>query len=415
MRIIYVTANLPYGTDESFIIAEIEELSRRGHEVLVVPRSPRGPCLHGRSLLKQAHLEPLCSTRVCRAALRAAAARPTAAVAAIRPLLQSRSLTTAVKNFSVLPKALWLAELASGWQADHIHCHWAGTTATMTMVASRLSGIPWSLTAHRWDIVENNLLSAKIGSASLARFISHDGLEMAKAIGIPQQSEVRVIHMGVSLPGRCKPPLASSPVVLCPARLVEVKGHRFLLQAWRLLRDRGVEAELRLAGQGELQPHLLELTRDLGLTGCVTFLGAVPHHELLKMYEQGSISCVALASVDLGNGFHEGIPVALIEAMSYGVPVVATKTGGTAELVLPGTGMLVPARDPEALADALQTMLQHAPLAQRIGERGRQRVVKAYDIVRVASTLADAFSATRHSNHAVARRSAGEFFVCPPG
>jgi glycosyltransferase involved in cell wall biosynthesis len=308
----------------------------------------------------------------------------------------------ALKNLAIVPKALWLADVAARWKADHIHCHWAGTTATMAMLASERSGIPWSLTAHRWDIVENNLLAAKVRSASFVRFISEDGLGMAQAMGIGFSDNVRVLHMGVAVPSRVQRRYAPKPVVpksvvLCPARLVEVKGHTFLLKAWRILQRRGLDAELWLAGQGELRPQLERLSSTLGLAGSVKFLGALAHSDLLKMYEEGAVTAVVLASIDLGNGLHEGVPVALIEAMSYGIPVVATPTGGTAELVLPGSGLLVPPANPAALADAIQSLLADAGLREQLGESGRQRVLAGWDIVGVAAELVREFETARQA------------------
>jgi len=353
VKIVYVTANLPHGSDEAFVVPEIRQLVRSGHDVLVVPRSPRGDIVHGHELVERARRETLCSGRVLKAAAAAMLASSRRTAAAVRPLFSSRSPKVALKNFTVVPKAHWLAGVAERWGADHIHCHWAGTTATMAMLASELSGIPWSLTAHRWDIVENNLLAAKARSASFVRFISEDGFRMAREFGVRSTDNVRVLHMGVAVPARVERRYASKPVVLCPARLVKVKGHRFLLEAWQILQRRGLHAELWLAGQGELREELESLSGTLALAGSVKFLGAIAHSELLKMYHEAGIAAVVLASVDLGHGLHEGVPVALIEAMSYGIPVVATSTGGTAELVRPGSGLLVPPANSAALADAI--------------------------------------------------------------
>lgn len=397
MKIIYVTANLPHGSDEAFVIPEITELVRSGHDVLVIPRSPRGKIMHGHALVEIAQRESVFSGRVLKAAAVATLAAPVQVAAAARLLLRSRSPKVAVKNLTIIPKALWLAAVAAQWKADHIHCHWAGTTATMAMLASGLSGIPWSLTAHRWDIVENNLLAAKVRSASFVRFISEDGLKMAQALGAKCADHVRVLHMGVAVPARVQRRYGPRPVVLCPARLVEVKGHRFLLEAWQILQRRGLDSELWLAGQGELRPRLERLSRTLGLTGSVKFLGAIPHSQLLKMYEEGAVTAVILASIDLGNGLHEGVPVALIEAMSYSIPVVATPTGGTVELVLPGSGLLVPPADPAALADAIQSLLEDAGLREQLGEAGRQRVLEDWDIVGVTSQLVREFETARRA------------------
>jgi glycosyltransferase involved in cell wall biosynthesis len=139
------------------------------------------------------------------------------------------------------------------------------------MLASRVSEIPWSFTTHRWDIVENNLLAAKVRSASFARFISEDGLRIARELGVEPSEKVRLLHMGISIPRSVAPRARDKAVVLCPARLVEVKGHRFLLEAWRILRDRGVDAVLKLAGQGELRLQLETFTWALGLGDQVRF------------------------------------------------------------------------------------------------------------------------------------------------
>jgi glycosyltransferase involved in cell wall biosynthesis len=391
MKIICVTASLPHGSDEAFVIPEIKQLINSGHEVLVVPRSPRGRIIHAHELRRSARREALYSPTVLKAAAAAMLAEPRKTAAAVLPLLRARSLGVAIKNIAIVPKALWLADLAERWGAEHIHCHWAGTTASMAMLASKISGIPWSFTAHRWDVVENNLLAAKVRSAKFARFISEDGLRMAREMGIGASDNARVLHMGVSIPRQIQRWYGPKPLVLCPARLVAVKGHRFLLEAWRILRRRGLDIELWLAGQGELRAQLETLTETFGLAGLVKFLGAVPHRELLKIYAEIPISAVVVPSVDLGHGVHEGIPVALVEAMSYGIPVVATATGGTTELVAPGTGLLVPPADPTALADAIESLVKDGELRARLGDSGRLRVVESHDIVRIVAQLVTAF------------------------
>ena len=393
MKVVYVTANLPYGTDEAFIVPEIDELLRAGHKILLIPRSPKGTSIHGQGLLNDVtRRASLCSAIVLMKAARVAGVSPAKMLQVLRTLLKSRTPRVAAKNFAVVPKALWLAAIAKEWGAEHIHSHWAGTTATAAMIASRLSGIPWSFTAHRWDVVENNLLSEKIRTARLARFISRDGLAMAREIGIGAAPNARVLFMGVALPSATERRSGPWPIVICPARLVEVKGHRFLLEAWRLLRNRGVHGELWLAGDGELRPQLESFVRSFGLHNSVKFLGMLPHEELLRIYKDVPVTAVVLASRDLGSGVHEGIPVALVEAMGFSIPVVATATGATPELVKPGTGLLVPTGDAHSLADALERLLRDSVLLKRVGDCARQHVLETHDIVKVTSELAGAMA-----------------------
>lgn len=399
MRIIYVTASLPYGSQEAFIIAEINALVELGHDVLVVPRSPRGPLLHAGELKAKSRNESLFSANVVRDALRLLISRPVAAIAASCAARKSRSLAVAAKNLAVLPKALWLAQLAKAWGADHIHCHWAATTATMAMIASELCEVPWSVTAHRWDIVERNLLTKKAERAAFVRVISDGSVQMMAENGVTDHDKLFVVRMGVKMPALFERRPSPPPVLLCPANLVEVKGHRFLLEAWQILKERGVEGELWLAGQGELEQPLRTLIHTLHLEPSVKLLGVLPHTSLLHLYETGGVSAVVLASIDMGNGCHEGIPVALVEAMSYGIPVISTSTGSIPELILPGTGILVPPRESQALADGMQMLLEDKSKAQEMGWRGRLRVKELHDIRGIAASLESRFRSATLTGH----------------
>ncbi len=397
MRIVYVTANLPYGTDEAFLVPEIAAIQAQGHELLIVPRSPRGGAIHGEHLLENSVSESLYSKAVAQSALRVPVEKWSSMV---KRMMGSRSSSVVAKNLAVLPKAAWVAELATRWRADHIHCHWAGTTATMAMAASDLSGIPWSFTLHRWDIVENNLLVEKARSASLVRFISEDGLRMARELGVPASDHVRVIHMGGEMPS--VRPTPGGTVCLCPARLVEIKGHRYLLEAWKKLRAMGVNGSLWLAGDGPLRTWLESFATELNIRDSVRFLGMVSHSVLLDLYARGGIALTVLPSIDMGNGGHEGIPVALMEAMSYGVPVIGTRAGGTSELIQSGTGLIVEPRNVAELATAIQSTIDHPEEAQRLGERGRRHVESEFNVACTSAQLVEAFAGRRQPEFAEA-------------
>jgi len=182
--------------------------------------------------------------------------------------------------------------------------------------------------------------------------------------------------------------------VLCPADLLEVKGHRYLIEAWRIVRSRGIRAELWLAGEGNLRRDLTKMVNCLRLADSVRFMGTVTHDELLGAYAAGKISAVVLASVDLGNGCHEGIPVALVEAMSYAVPVIGTSTGGIPELLVPGTGLLISPEDPDAIADAIESLLGDDAFSRQLGESGRNHVIRTRDVAVIAAELEACFADT---------------------
>ena len=137
MRIIYVTSSLPHGKKEAFIIPEIKELKRQGHEILIVPTYPRGEVLHGdaKPLMSHAVSKPLLSAGIAKAAVRQFMENPTGASGALMCLFRSRGSDLVLRNLVVYPKGLWLADLARDWRADHIHAHWSTVPATMAFVA----------------------------------------------------------------------------------------------------------------------------------------------------------------------------------------------------------------------------------------------------------------------------------------
>ncbi len=386
MKLLYITAAMPYGSGEAFFIPEVHELIRQGHEVLIVPRSPgTGVANRDAEALVNASLRlPLFSPRIIGRALLQVLAHPRASFRCLTPLLGSRNAETLVKNLAVFPKGLWLAYLAKRWGADHIHAQWGLTTATMSMVASQLSGIPWSCTVHRWDIVDNNLLHLKARDSQFFRVISEDGIALAAEVcGRPLEGNVIMLHLGVELPAsqRDPPPLHSPPVLLCPAHLIERKGQKYLIEALTILRQHGCNVRLLLAGQGKMRDVLKEMVADYGLNNAVEFLGQMGHADLLDLYETGQIDMVVLPTL------HEGIPVCLMEAMAYGVPVVSTNVGGIPELLRDGAGIVVQPKDPPALADAVERLLGDPELRKRLSKEGRRRVDEEFSVKSVVGKL----------------------------
>src|SRR5262249_25704898 len=149
------------------------------------------------------------------------------------------------KNVAVFPKGLWLGRRLRALHVDHLHAHWASTSSTMALIASDVSGVPWSLTAHRWDIRENNLLQIKASKACFIRAISRRGARSLAAQAVVSGERLLVLHMGIALPGPSRTPPwqaeSTDLAVVCIADFVEVKGHRCLVDALRLLRDRGTD------------------------------------------------------------------------------------------------------------------------------------------------------------------------------
>lgn len=387
MKLVYITASMPYGPRETFLIPEARELQKRV-DLIIVPRSPSGRVINkdALDLADSAVREPLLSIRILATAFAFSVKHPFLCLRALLPLAKSGSLGNFIRNLAVTPKAFWLAEYARANDIDHIHCHWALTTSTMALVASIASGVPWSMTCHRGDIAGNNLLAYKMKHASFTRFISADGQRMAHTLTNAQSVRECVIHMGVNIPANCSHDRPEIPQIICPANLLPVKGHRYLIEAASMLKSKGVKFSLLLAGSGPLKDDLRELVAQLDLNDVVLFLGQVSHDELLSLYEKGEVFAIVLPSVDLGDNIREGIPVSLIEALAYGIPAISTETGGIPEL-LSGIGLLVKDKDSHALALAIEQVIKDHSLRDSMVAAGLNKVRLDFNVEETTSQL----------------------------
>jgi colanic acid/amylovoran biosynthesis glycosyltransferase len=392
-RVVYVTARLPFGDGEPFIVPEVVALSEQGCELTIVPVRAGGPVADpdARGLLPRTVAVGLVSPGVLWAALREAFRSPRRVGGALA-LLRGRDLRILAKNLAVFPKALWLARRIRETEANHVHAHWASTSSSLAMAAGHVADVPWSLTAHRWDIAEDNLLQTKARTACFVRVISeHGATELRGLVGEPDWSPW-VLYMGVRLPSGAGGAPPEGPLrILTAARFVEKKGHGVLLDALALLRDRGVSVRVELAGDGPLEKPTRARVSQLGLTGMVEFLGRVSHDDLLADLERGRWDVMALPSIVTHDGQLEGIPVSLIEAMACGVPVVGTDAGGVPELLADEAGILVPPGSHGELAAALELLARDPRKRGALAERGRARIEAAFAVERIAAALLDRF------------------------
>jgi sugar transferase (PEP-CTERM/EpsH1 system associated) len=168
----------------------------------------------------------------------------------------------------------------------------------------------------------------------------------------------------------------------CVARLAAIKDHGTLLKAFARLREGRPAAHLTLIGDGAERRALEQLRTHLGLTGAVTFAG-----------ERGDIAPLLPAfDVFALSSLSEGISLTLLEAAAAGLPVVATNVGGNTEVVVEGaSGLLVPPRDPERFAAALE-QIARLPDRRAMGQRGRDRVERRFSIERMARAYHDLYA-----------------------
>jgi glycosyltransferase involved in cell wall biosynthesis len=398
--IAYVMSRFPRIT-ETFVLYEILELRRLGFRVEVYPLlRERAAVTHpeAREVAPFVRHEPLLSPRVLGAVLDGLARAP---LRCVRTALEALRATAGSANhffgaLGILPKCLWMARDMERRGIGHIHAHFANHPATAAMIASRLSGIPFSFTAHGSDIhVDQRGLDRKIEASAFAVMISeYNRRFLIERFGERIAPRMRVVHCGVD-PDVFAPPVRRGREhqelrILCVASFREVKGHRFLIDACRLLGERGVAFRCHLVGAGGLRREFARRIAEAGLRDRIVLHGALPRPEVLRMMHRCDVA--VLPSNLERRGRREGIPVTLMEAMAAELPVVSSRLSGIPELVESGeSGLLTPPGDAGAIADALEQLAARPKLRQQMGRAGREKVLMEFDLRRCAVRLAELF------------------------
>ena len=262
--------------------------------------------------------------------------------------------------------------------ADHLHCHFADSPCTVAMLTSELTGIPFSFTLHGpSDLVQPQSwhLKDKIRRARFVSCISHFARSQCMLHSEPRDwAKLRVVHCGVR-PGLYGNRNASRPKsgtdLAFVGRLAPVKGLRVLIEALDAARARRPDLRLTIVGDGPDRAALEALSRPQG--EAIRFTGPLSQTEVADV--------LAATDVLVLPSFAEGVPVVLMEAMATGLPVIATRVAGVAELVDDGvSGLLVAPGDPEALRDAILDIAQDAGRRDMMGEAGRRAVEAGFDI-----------------------------------
>jgi glycosyltransferase involved in cell wall biosynthesis len=385
---------------ESFILREILLLESQGLELhLFALRDPGERTVHERvaqvrarvTYLPDRLLDALGDVIGANAARLAKAPRRTLAGFAEALVRSVRERDAApLKRF--LQAAVLLERALPGTGVTHLHAHFCNDPTTVAYFAHRLSGIPFSFSAHAKDIYTQpaEQLAAKLARA---RFVTT--CTAANAEHLDQHAHgatpILLCYHGVET-DRYRPAArdrAGVPHVLSVGRLVAKKGFPVLLDALAMLRDRGLAFRCTIVGTGPLEPRLREQRARLRLETQVELRGAMAEGALAAFYRE--VDVFALACEVQADGDRDGIPNVVVEAMACGLPVVSTNVSGLPECVEHGTtGLLVPARSPEALAAALAGLLANPESARALGRAGRAKVERVFAAERNVQPIAEA-------------------------
>ncbi len=289
---------------------------------------------------------------------------------------------------------------------EHLHAHFATSAASVARLASALSGVPFSMTAHAKDIFHQDVdhadLGRKIHDASAVITVSDFNLQFLREEFPDDGPRVHRVYNGLDLAQfPFSSPLDREPFVLAVGRLIEKKGFEDLIDACQELARRATPFSCRIVGSGELEGALRARVADCGLAARVEFMGPRPQREVIALMQQAAV--FAAPCVVGSDGNRDGLPTVLLEAMAVGTPCVSTDVTGIPEVVQHDvTGLIVPQRSPTILADALQALLTQPGRGAALAARARRLIEREFDTDRNAARLRQVFEDVSASARATA-------------
>ncbi|RMH10178.1 MAG: colanic acid biosynthesis glycosyltransferase WcaL [Planctomycetota bacterium] len=301
------------------------------------------------------------------------------------------------KQVRLIWQARQIARQARELGLNHLHAHFATDASTMARWAGLQAGITYSFTAHAKDIFHESVKTEHL------RRLARD------AAGIVTVSDFNVRHLKTVLNGDACPihriynglDLSAFPYdtstrqpgrIVAVGRLVEKKGFDDLLRACAVMKSAGRSFHCELIGDGEQREMLESLRTDLALSDCVEMTGALPREEVVARIRRASV--MAAPCVVGKDGNRDGLPTVILEAQALGTPCVSTPVTGIPEAVHhETTGLIVPERDPKALAAALGRVLDAPDFGRKLAEGARRLIEESFDLHRNTAEMRAMFEA----------------------
>jgi colanic acid/amylovoran biosynthesis glycosyltransferase len=289
-------------------------------------------------------------------------------------------------RMDLMLQSAWVGVRAMEFGLTRLHAHFASLPSTVAYFAHLITGIPFSFTAHAKDIyvydMEQHLLKEKLLAAQFVVTVTHYNrnflIENAPEL---DPAVIRVIHNGVDT-GKLNPDgrrRREPNQILAVGRLVPKKGFGDLLDACRILKNRGISFKCLIAGDGLEAESLRRKQQELDLADDVEFLGSKNQTEVLKLMRKATLLCLPCTVDDDGN--RDALPTVILEAMACGLPVVSTNISGIPEMVDSDVdGVLVEPDNPAALSDQLIRLLSSSRLRRKFASSGLKKVASKFNL-----------------------------------
>jgi len=280
---------------------------------------------------------------------------------------------------------------------DVVNAHFASPTKIGGMLAARHHGIPCTVTAHAVEIFSSpNVPQIKYICDSMDHVIvpsEYNRKYLREEIGI--ENDITVVPATTQVE---KFELSAPTVenrLLTVARLVEKKGYPYGIKAVNELIKQGYDVEYHIVGTGDRKDHLQQQVKEYGIEDHVEFLGHVSDAQLQKELSEAAV--FVLPCVIAEDGDRDAMPVVLKEAMASETACVSTTVSAIPELITDGhDGLLVPEKEPDELASAIQELLDNPEKRKAIAANGRETVYNKFDISESVNTLIEVFESLQN-------------------
>lgn len=290
-----------------------------------------------------------------------------------------------LQTFYSLAKAAYLAKVIKKKNYDFLHVHFLETASHIAMIASMLTGVPFTTTSHAHDLYRNsnkrmivNIVKNSMFSVTISDYNRKYILYLDKRVQLA--NKIHVIHCGVD-PEEFQPAEKSYPSkfrILTVARFIEMKGIEYLIEACNILKN-DFEFHCTIIGEGGLRISYEKLIRNYNLQNVVDLRGDSLQNEIRDEMQKATV--FVLPAIVARDNSRDGVPVVLMEAMAMRLPVISTTVSGIPELVKNGSGFLVPPEDVQALARTIKDVYQlNANQCAEMGRKGRLIVENEFNI-----------------------------------
>lgn len=397
LRIAYLLSQYP-AISHTFFLNEVLAMRARGFLIetasinSIHPPSGGFPSAETQEVAKTFYIKETPKTAIIAVLLKAFFIHPKVLLRGLSAAMTLRPWDIPGTGYALfyLVEAIILGDWMKRKGCGHLHVHFGGAVATVGMLTSVAWRIPYSLTIHgpeEFYDVGPSFLEQKLRLATFVTCISHYcRSQLLKISPVSTWPKFHICRLGVQTDVFVPVPTGKSDVlhIVNVGRLHPAKGQMVLLESFREIRRKGISARLSIVGDGTGIAELRDFIHLNGLQDWVTLHGALSHPATRALL--GTADLFVLPS------FAEGVPVALMEAMSMEIACISTYVAGIPELIESGVqGLLVPPSSVQALTEAIHSLLTDDQKRRQIASAGRRKVLSSYDLSTNINHLIDVF------------------------